>query len=178
MSRYIILDRDGTLIEHVHHLVDIEKVKLLPGVSTTLKAACSLGFRLGIVTNQSVIDRGMITIAELHAIHNMICEQIFAESGVTFDFIEFCPHLPTADCECRKPRTALLAQKIINNEIDTHSSFMVGDQESDIIFGKALGLKTIKLEGKRDNSNNFLTSADFSISTFSALLDILIKEKI
>lgn len=178
MKKYIIFDRDGTLIEHVHHLVDIEKVRLLPGVSTTLKTVCSLGFRLGIVTNQSVIDRGLITIPELHAIHNMISKMIFEESGVTFDFIEFCPHLPTAGCECRKPRTALLAQKIINYQIDTRSSFMVGDQESDVIFGKALGLKTIKLEGKGHNSTKFLTSADFSISTFSALLEVLSNEEL
>ena len=61
----VFLDRDGTLIEHVHYLSDPVDVRLLPGAAEALRRLRDAGFACVVVTNQSAIGRGMITKDQL-----------------------------------------------------------------------------------------------------------------
>jgi HAD superfamily hydrolase (TIGR01662 family) len=61
LSPYIIFDRDGTLIEHVHHLIDPNLVRLKPRLVIGLQLLKEHGFNFGIISNQSVINRGYAT---------------------------------------------------------------------------------------------------------------------
>src|SRR3954447_21023401 len=57
----VFLDRDGTLIEHVHYLSDPRDVRLLPGAVEALRRFHDAGFACVVITNQSAIGRGMLT---------------------------------------------------------------------------------------------------------------------
>ena len=98
-----MFDRDGTLIDHVHHLSSREMVKLKPNIGESLSRLANSGFRFGMITNQSVIGRKLASLVEVQEINQVISEhlKIF---GVEFDFILICPHLPEENCQCRKPR--------------------------------------------------------------------------
>ena len=76
----VFLDRDGTLIEHVHYLSDPAQVRLLPGAAEAIKRLRRAGFVCVLVTNQSAVGRGMITEARLHEINAEMDRQL--PSGV------------------------------------------------------------------------------------------------
>ena len=68
-KRFVILDRDGTIIEEKHYLSDPEQVVLLPGVVNGLSRFQEAGLGLAVVTNQSGIGRGYFSWDVLEQIH-------------------------------------------------------------------------------------------------------------
>ena len=92
----IFLDRDGTVIEHVHYLSDPALVRLLPGVAEALRRFRRAGFARVLVTNQSAIGRGMLTTERLDQIHAEMNRQLAAH-GATVDAIYYCPDAPASD---------------------------------------------------------------------------------
>ncbi len=72
------------------------------------------------------------------------------KTGAYVDAIYICPHHPDKGfkgerleykhgCNCRKPAPGLLLQAAKDFNIDLSQSFMIGDSESDIEAGKAIG---------------------------------------
>ncbi len=148
MNKYLILDRDGTLIRHIHHLVDESLVSILDGVVDGLNKFKSMGYRFGVITNQSVIAESTENLSKVFHINLKIIDTLQSQN-LLIDFFKICPHSPSAMCLCRKPKTLLGEQAISEYNIDRSSSYMIGDQNSDIEFGVGLGLKTV-LIGKPD----------------------------
>jgi len=165
---YFIFDRDGTLIDHVPHLSKVAEVRLKRGVLETLPILQKRGFRFGIVTNQSVIARKIASVDLVEEINTKIVDTISQSSGVKFDFIRVCPHLPEDECNCRKPKPGLLYDVIPKFEIACEKSYMVGDSESDVLFGKNLGFKTILIN--ENPTYKCCTVADRVIINFSDIL--------
>ena len=75
----VFLDRDGTLIELVHHLTDPADVRLIPGAGAALRRLRAAGRRVVVVTNQSVIGRGKLSEAGLAEVHAEMARQLAAE---------------------------------------------------------------------------------------------------
>jgi D-glycero-D-manno-heptose 1,7-bisphosphate phosphatase len=144
----IILDRDGTLIEQVHHLTKLSEVKLMPDVGHSLAKLKNCGFRFAIVTNQSVIGRGLTTRENVDRINKYI-ESEFQDVGVTFESIKVCPHTPWSNCICRKPNPYLGQEIMVECNVKPSKVWMIGDQVTDLQFGQNLGVKTCLI-----NSNN------------------------
>jgi len=140
--KYVILDRDGTLIHHVHHLSSIKQVKLFEDSIIALSKLSNLGFRFGIITNQSIINRGIATVREVDSINDFIVNSL-AKENIHFDFVLMCPHRPEDECRCRKPKTLLGELAMCEFGIDSESSFMVGDQVLDLEFGSRLGMASV-----------------------------------
>ena len=90
----VFLDRDGTLIEDAHYLVDPRHVRLLPGTVESLRRLRDAGFACVVVTNQSAIGRGMLTEEGLRLIHEELARQLAAR-GVALDAFYHCPEAPT-----------------------------------------------------------------------------------
>lgn len=164
----VFLDRDGTIIVDKVYLNDPDAVEFIDGVKEGLKKLVSLGFKLVIVTNQSGIARGLVSIENLNLIHKKIQEELGAE-GVEVFKIYYCPHLPQDNCDCRKPKLGMI--KEIEHLIDKEKSFVVGDKETDVEFGKNLGIKTILIT----NDENVITNADYIASTFKDAVELITK---
>ncbi len=143
-NKFIILDRDGTLIKHIHHLVDFNLVETVTNLAESLQIFKTLGFEFGVISNQSVVGRGLATFEEVNKINNLIVSELDTY-GIKLSFFLICPHLPENNCDCRKPATGLGVLAIEKYNIDCATSFMLGDKETDTQFGKALGLKTIQI---------------------------------
>jgi HAD superfamily hydrolase (TIGR01662 family) len=72
---------------------------------------------------------------------------------IVFDFVYVCPHLPSAGCDCRKPAISLGLKAVAEHQLDPSQSFMIGDQESDMLFGRNLGCSTIQVKGNAQKSS-------------------------
>lgn len=142
-GRGAFLDRDGTLIEEEPHryLSDPADVKIMHGVVSALRHLRKLGFSLIVVTNQSGIDFGRITLAEYEAVTKRMVE-LFREHGIEFDSIIHCPHKYDAKCLCRKPNPGMIYSGASVHNIDLRNSIMVGDRDTDIEAGRRAGLNT------------------------------------
>jgi len=167
---YIVFDRDGTLIELVPYLSKFTEVKFKRDVFKSLHILGKRGYRFGIVSNQSVIGRKIATKETIDNINEKIVEMIWKYSNVKVDFVRICPHLPEDNCMCRKPNPGLLTEAITKFDIDCERSYMVGDSESDIDFGKHFGLTTILI---KETKINFSTGANFVVSHFSQITEFI-----
>jgi D,D-heptose 1,7-bisphosphate phosphatase len=136
----VFLDRDGTLIEHVHYLSDPTRVRLLPGAAQALRRLRDAGFACILVTNQSAIGRGMLDEAQLRLIHDEMDRQLDAE-GAALDAIYHCPEAPAGDDRTviehgdRKPGPGMLIRAAEEMDLDLVASWMVGDMISDVLAG-------------------------------------------
>lgn len=147
LKKYAFLDRDGTLIyepQDNFQIDSLEKLKILPGVIDGLKKLIDDGFSLVIVTNQDGLGEPSFPLESFEIPQNKMLE-IFRENGIEFAAVFVCPHRASDNCACRKPKTGLV-DGFLKNGIDTDSSFVYGDRETDREFAKNLNLKFIKAQ--------------------------------
>jgi len=146
----IFLDRDGTLNEDPGYLKSASEVKLLPGVATALARLKAAGARLVVVTNQSGVGRGFLSLKDLEAIHARL-EGLLEQSDAALDAIYFCPHHPDDGCRCRKPATGMIERAVAELQVDLRKAYVIGDHVTDIQLAKAAGVKSILVtSGKVD----------------------------
>lgn len=136
----LFLDRDGTVTRPLgrgEYVLDAEALQLAPGAREALAWARSVGWILVIVTNQRCISGGQLSTENLSAIHGVMQGLLGEHAAV--DAIFTCPHGPSDDCPCRKPRPGLLIEAARQLDLDLASSIMVGDEARDLEAGRAAG---------------------------------------
>lgn len=173
MHKAVFLDRDGTINEEVGIITKKEQIFILPGVVDGIKQLKKLGFLVIVVTNQSVIARGLIKEEDLDLIHSHLLEKL-SKRGALIDGLYYCPYHPEANLKkyrrnsvCRKPNTGMIkrAQKDFN--LDIKNSFIIGDSTSDILCGKRSKMKTILIKtGLMGSDKKFNIVPDFEAKNF------------
>jgi D,D-heptose 1,7-bisphosphate phosphatase len=148
-NKAIFLDRDGTLIEDPGYINHPDQVKLLDGVAEALIELRAMGYLLIVVTNQSVVARGIVSEKVLGEIHNRL-RQLLTEKGAYLDQIYYCPYHPDGvipkyrkESEWRKPNPGMLLAAADEMDIDLSQSWNIGDGSRDIEAGLRAGCKTI-----------------------------------
>jgi D-glycero-D-manno-heptose 1,7-bisphosphate phosphatase len=139
--RFVVLDRDGTLIEEREYLSDPAQVQLISGVGAALRELKQMGFGVVVITNQSGIGRGFFDHEQLQRVHERLNELLGAE-GVRLDGLYVCPHNPADDCVCRKPKLALIQQASAELSFSLEKSIVIGDKASDMEMGRRAGAVT------------------------------------
>jgi D-glycero-D-manno-heptose 1,7-bisphosphate phosphatase len=189
----VFLDRDGVLIHDVHLLTQCDQVELYPFAPQVLNDLHTAGYIVVVVTNQTVVARGLASEQEVEQVHAWIQELLQKTDGAQVDRFYFCPHHPNAslpayrvECSCRKPSPGMIHRAACDLGIDLESSWMVGDRISDIIAGSRAGCRTILVEtGKHteppiesnDSDVNGI-SADFCCTDLKAAVGIILGRKI
>ena len=102
------------------------------------------GFLVIVITNQSAINRGLITIETLNEIHNYL-QNFLKENNTSIDDFYFCPHRPDENCKCRKPNPGMLIKAAQEHNIDMNQSFMIGNSLTDVQAAQKAGCKGILL---------------------------------
>jgi D-glycero-D-manno-heptose 1,7-bisphosphate phosphatase len=144
VRRAVFLDRDGTIIENVHHLADPALVRLIPGAAKGIQMLRDRGFVCVVVSNQSAVGRGLLTLETLELIHQEMCRQL-AQAGTAVDGWYFCPEAPKTsdrtaiDHPDRKPAPGMLLRAAKELDLEVDSSWMVGDMVSDVMAGHNAG---------------------------------------
>lgn len=175
LMKYILLDRDGTIIVDKHYLSDPEGVELFPNTAQGLKAMQDAGYELLVTTNQSGIGRGYYSEKEMHAVNSRMAE-LLAEYGVEFKAVYFCPHAPDQNCDCRKPGPGMFDQAIAEFGMNPEECYVIGDKLCDVELGMSRKAKSIlvrtgkgqkeepKCVGKADYiADDLLDAANFII---------------
>ena len=132
---YILLDRDGTLIVEKNYLASVDQVELLPGAVEGLRLLREAGFGLIVITNQSGIARGKLTLDTLTEIHREIQSRL-ERQGAYLEGFYYCPHGPAEGCACRKPKTLLAQRAAADFGFDLRDCFMIGDKPADISWAR------------------------------------------
>jgi len=144
-NRALFFDRDGVITkERPDYVKSVEEMEILPGVKEGLSKLKPSNFLLIIVTNQSAVNRGLLTLETLSSIHAALTEEL-AISGIRIDAIYLCPHRPEEKCPCRKPQPGLLLKAALDWRIDLHKSWLIGDKDSDLHAANAAGCRTLRV---------------------------------
>jgi D-glycero-D-manno-heptose 1,7-bisphosphate phosphatase len=153
MNKAIFFDRDGIINrEHLDYVKNINELELFSEFPSIVKPLRNHGFLIIVVTNQSAINRGLMTESSLHEIHEKI-QNYMKTNGTSIDGFYHCPHRPDENCDCRKPKSGLLIKAANDFCIELKSSWMIGDNDSDVIAGKNVGCKTKKITNLKSLSN-------------------------
>ena len=138
----VFVDRDGTLNQDSGYITSPEGLILFPGVVEGIARLNQSGIRVVLVTNQSAIARGLMSIDDLHMIHDKLRREL-QKGGAWLDGIFFCPHHPDDGCQCRKPKTGLIAQAMKEIDLNVSRSYLVGDKIIDLELANAVGSTAI-----------------------------------
>lgn len=144
MNRGLFLDRDGTVIEECGYLKDPALVLFLPGAADALAALASEGWKIVIVSNQSGVGRGLITLDQMEAVQRRFLK-LMRSCGIPIAGSYVCTHTPGDHCQCRKPSPYFLGLAAAEFSLDLSASWMIGDREGDILAGRNAGCSTIWL---------------------------------
>ncbi len=143
--RCVFIDRDDTIAKDVPYCDSPDKFHLFPGVPEQIKRLNDAGFLVLMITNQSGIGRGYFTEDTLKKIHEKMTSEIESAGG-HLDAIYYCPHRPDENCQCRKPKTLMGERAVKDFDVDVSESYMIGDSDADMAFGKNLGCRTLRVD--------------------------------
>jgi imidazoleglycerol-phosphate dehydratase / histidinol-phosphatase len=144
--RILFIDRDGTLnAEPPDETVDsLAKVRFMPGAVPALLDLQRAGYGLVMVTNQDGLGTPRFPQEAFDVPHRFIMD-MFRTQGVEFEKVFICPHYKHEDCECRKPKLGMVREFVAANPLDTRSSFMIGDRDTDMQFAANLGIQGLRI---------------------------------
>lgn len=153
----IILDRDGVI--NLDSDAYVKSADEWIPIESSIHAIANLhkaGHRLFIATNQSGVGRGYFTLSTLDEMHEKMLNLI-QQAGGEITAIAFCPHTPTDQCDCRKPKPGLLNSLANQHDISLNSAIVIGDSLRDLQAATQVGSKAILVltgKGKKTLQNN------------------------
>jgi histidinol-phosphate phosphatase family protein len=134
----VLFDRDGTLVEDVPYNADPDEVRAMPGARPALDRLRAAGLRLGVVTNQSGLARGLFTAGDLARVHARV-EELLGP----FDTWQLCPHAPADGCGCRKPEPGLVLSAASALGVPAARCVVIGDVGTDVAAARAAGARAV-----------------------------------
>ncbi|MGA9478920.1 MAG: HAD-IIIA family hydrolase, partial [Desulfobacterales bacterium] len=100
-DKVVFLDRDGVINrDSPAYIKSWAEFDFLPGSLLALRRLTVAGFTLIILSNQSAVNRGMLSLETLLDMHRRLQADVAAAGGCITD-IFFCPHRPEEGCACR-----------------------------------------------------------------------------
>ncbi len=190
MTKAVFLDRDGVLnrlvynsatteYESPHFLKDLE---MLPNLREPLLALQKEGYPLFVVSNQPSYAKGKTSLENIKAIAEKVREHM-VQQGVAITEYYYCYHHPdgivagfSGPCECRKPSPFFLRQAEKKYGLDLGQSWMVGDEDRDILCGQAAGVKTIVLNNANSAKKRGQAKPDFRAKDLADAVQRIMKE--
>ncbi|MBT3311406.1 MAG: D-glycero-beta-D-manno-heptose 1,7-bisphosphate 7-phosphatase [Desulfobacterales bacterium] len=138
-KRIIFLDRDG-VINHdsKDYIKNPSEFNFISGSPAAIRKLNENSFEVIVITNQSAVNRKMVTIAIIESIFSKMKSGIKDAGGIIKD-IFYCPHIPEENCNCRKPMPGMIHAARKKYNIDLESSYMIGDSVKDIECAKKAG---------------------------------------
>jgi len=134
----VLFDRDGTLVRNVPFNTDPEAVEPMPGAAQAVGMLREAGLRVGVVTNQSGVGRGLISQDDLTAVNRRVDELLGP-----FDTWAVCVHAPDTGCDCRKPKPGLIEKAAGELGVSPEDCVIIGDIGADVDAARAAGARSV-----------------------------------
>lgn len=144
-KKVVLLDRDGVINKKAakaDYIKSVAEFRFLPGVLESIALLTKHGYQIYVISNQAGIARGIMSEADLEAIHVEMVSRI-GEAGGEISGIYYCPHGWDDNCACRKPKPGMLHKASRDHEFRLAEALFIGDDERDEEAGIAAGCKTI-----------------------------------
>jgi histidinol-phosphate phosphatase family protein len=142
VTRAVFFDRDGTL-GGAGGYCHPDEFELFEFSVEAIKTVREAGFLAIVITNQSRIAKGQITLAQVEISFDRLQRQL-EPHGTKFDAWYICPHDKSDACKCKKPAPGLLKSAARDFGIDFTQSFVIGDSGfNDIKAGSSVGCRTV-----------------------------------
>jgi histidinol-phosphate phosphatase family protein len=164
----VLLDRDGTLIEDVPYNGDRERVRPRPGAFEALEALRAAGVRLAVVSNQSGVGRGLISLEQVRAVNRRV-EELLGPLGPWL----ICPHAPAERCECRKPRPGLVIGALARLGVSPDRCAMIGDIGADVQAARAARVRAVLVPTQQTLAAELRAAPELAISLPAAVARLL-----
>src|SRR6266496_6196197 len=170
LSPAVFVDRDGTIMKDCDYCSDPKDVRIFPGVPEALRRLKARCFKLIVITNQSGIGRGLMTVKQYRSVDAEVLRQLDDLIGATY----FSPDLPGQHSSSRKPAPGMILQAKREHGIDLSRSFFIGDKEVDVECGRNDGVRTIRVQTgfQRDITSS---KADWIAKDLPAAAQIILK---
>jgi D-glycero-D-manno-heptose 1,7-bisphosphate phosphatase len=170
LSPAVFIDRDGTLMTDCDYCSQPKDVRIFPGVVEALSRLKARGFKLIIITNQSGIGRGLLTLDQYRAVEAEVSRQ--TGDGL-IDATYFCPDAPGQHSNCRKPAPGMVVKATQDHQIDISKSFFIGDKEVDVECAHNAGVRAIRVQTGSQHDMT-ITMADWIAPDLSAAVDLIL----
>ncbi len=163
--RAVLFDRDGTLVHDVPYNGDPARVRLVDGAAQAVDRLRRAGVRIGVVTNQSGIGRGLLTSSQVEAVNARVEELVGR-----LDTWQICPHAPEDRCECRKPAAGLIDFAARQLGLPPHQIMVIGDIGADVAAAESAGARAILVPNRQTRPDE-VRSAPISAPDLGAAVD-------
>lgn len=183
MKGGVFLDRDGVINEEVHLLHHPERLKIIPRAAAAIKKLNQKKIPVIVVTNQTVVARGLCSEQDVVLIHQRL-KELLAKNNAFLDAIYYCPHSPKADrekyrldCYDRKPNPGLFQKAAKEFKLDLKKSFSIGDQGRDILAGQqaGVGINILVETGHAGKAALFQAKADYVVADLYEATELILK---
>lgn len=166
----IVLDRDGVINEDSDHYVkSSDEWHPITGSIDAIARLSRAGYKVCVATNQSGLARGLfdeIALARMHEKMRLLVEQ----AGGSVYTICYCPHMPDAGCNCRKPATGLLAEIERQCQHSLQGAVMIGDSLKDLQAARSYNMTPVLVRtGKGAMTEQELVKTEWDIPVFDNL---------
>ncbi len=148
LKKIAVFDRDGTLIfepQDTYQINSVKELRILPGVTQTLRRLTNAGYILVMVTNQDGLGSKGYPRSNFTTVQSELLTRL-KKTDVIFRKIYVCPHMPDDNCSCRKPNTSLIDTFLATMNMDRDASFVCGDRASDAGLAVNLGIRYIRTD--------------------------------
>lgn len=186
-QKAVFLDRDGVINEEIHLLYRPDQLKLIEGSAQAIGKLNLSDYLTIVVSNQSVVSRGLCSKNDIAQIHKKLDVLLGAEHAF-IEKVYYCPHHPDRGfegenkeykmkCTCRKPDIGMLLQAERDFNIDRKKSFIIGDATTDIMTGKNAGVKTILVRtGFAGKDGKYDCQPDFVFDNLKDAVDFITED--
>lgn len=170
----LFLDRDGVINKRIFggYITNPSEFEFIAGSKDAIAQLSKQFHRVFVVTNQQGIGKGLMTERNLLEIHAYMNDEIYLAGGKVSKCY-FAPNLKGEDDDLRKPNPGMaLLAKLEFPEIEFGRSVMVGDTDTDIEFGRKLGMKTVRIQTEEPIG----VEADLTVGSLEAFAKIVTHE--
>lgn len=167
-TKVIFLDRDGVINHDYGYVGKIENFEFIDGVFSTCKYFINLGYKIIIITNQSGIGRGYYSENDFSILTNWMIKE-FNKNDIDILKVYHCPHIPSDNCDCRKPNPLMITKAVEEFDIDLDNSWLIGDNISDIDTAINSKIKNYILIDSQKNNQKDYTIVDNLIDTINII---------
>ena len=166
----VFLDRDGTVMEDAHYIKSPDQVRLIPGAGEAVRRMNDANIPVIVITNQSGIGRGLITVKDYEAVKNRF-ESLLSRFGAHIDASYYCPDIPseTGPSKCRKPATRMFEDAIRDFNLDPANVAYLGDRWRDVAASRKLGGRAIMISSPMTTDEDRRKAQEDAIETAPSL---------
>tara|TARA_Y100000741_G_scaffold315555_1_gene261470 strand:+ start:234 stop:1229 length:996 start_codon:yes stop_codon:yes gene_type:complete len=148
INKAIFFDRDGTINDDVGYLNNLEEININENALKGLERISKLNYLNIIVTNQSGVEKGYLSIEMLNNINNKI-KDIINEHNGRIDHVYFDTSSADKPSNSRKPKNGMVLRAVKEHNLSLKDSWVIGDRDTDIELGKMCNMKSILINNER-----------------------------